>query len=253
MAIIKEPVYQQLNQELRELIRKGEYSVGEKFLTEREIASLYEVSRATANKALSNLVSEGLLDFKKGIGTFVSEDQLAFDLRNLVSFTQKVKAIGKLPTTTVLKFDKIDAAECADRIVESLGLNKTNRLWYIERVRLIDCEPVIYEYRYIPLSVIKRLDKLKLEGSLYELIKEKHKINIIGADQFLTADKVSAAEAKQLKVKVGEPVLVVEGTGIGEKTPVWYERTLYRSDIYKFHNRLSGYKDLGPAVGNFNL
>jgi DNA-binding transcriptional regulator YhcF (GntR family) len=66
----REPIYQQLNRILRELIG-GDFQIGDQFLTERKICQQYQVSRATANKALSNLVSEGLLEFKKGIGTFV--------------------------------------------------------------------------------------------------------------------------------------------------------------------------------------
>jgi DNA-binding GntR family transcriptional regulator len=54
---------------LRELLR----GLGERLLTERQICERFGVSRATANKALSNLVSEGVLEFRKGVGTFVRE------------------------------------------------------------------------------------------------------------------------------------------------------------------------------------
>ncbi|HAK47450.1 MAG TPA: phosphonate metabolism transcriptional regulator PhnF, partial [Spirochaeta sp.] len=58
--INKDPIYQQLNNELRELLTDDQFKVGDKFLTERMICDRYDVSRTTANKALSNLVSEGL-------------------------------------------------------------------------------------------------------------------------------------------------------------------------------------------------
>ena len=57
--LVKEPIYQQLNQELRTILRQ--YGAGDRFLTEREISARFAVSRATANKALSSLVSGGLL------------------------------------------------------------------------------------------------------------------------------------------------------------------------------------------------
>ena len=98
--IVREPIYQQLCRILRDLARSGEFTAGEKFLTEREIASRFNVSRATANKALSSLVSEGALEFRKGMGTYVRPGLIGYDLRALVSFTKKAKAAGKKPSTT---------------------------------------------------------------------------------------------------------------------------------------------------------
>ena len=69
--INKSPLYQQLNNALLKMIHKEKFQTGDKFLTERAICELFEVSRATANKALSSLVSGGILEFKKGVGTFI--------------------------------------------------------------------------------------------------------------------------------------------------------------------------------------
>ena len=76
-----------------------EFTIGGKFLTERAICGRFEVSRATANKALSNLVSEGLLEFKKGVGTFLKSKPPEEDIQSLASFTRNAIAAGKVPTT----------------------------------------------------------------------------------------------------------------------------------------------------------
>jgi GntR family transcriptional regulator len=93
-AIVRDPVYQQLNQRLRRLAGK-EFRAGQQFLTEREIVHRYSVSRATANKAVASLVSEGLLEFRKGVGTFVRQPAISYDLRSLVSFTEKARAVAR--------------------------------------------------------------------------------------------------------------------------------------------------------------
>jgi DNA-binding GntR family transcriptional regulator len=74
--LVRDPIYQQLNQALRDMLRNKEFQVGEKFPTERQICEQFGVSRATANKALSNLVAEGVLEFRKGVGTFVRHTRL---------------------------------------------------------------------------------------------------------------------------------------------------------------------------------
>ena len=59
--LVRDPVYKQLNDALRRLIAAGEFTRGTKFLSEREIGQRFSVSRATANKALSTLVAEGVV------------------------------------------------------------------------------------------------------------------------------------------------------------------------------------------------
>jgi GntR family transcriptional regulator len=58
MTRLKNPIYCQINDKLRELIRGGEFKAGDKFPAEREIGERFSVSRVTANKVVSNLVAE---------------------------------------------------------------------------------------------------------------------------------------------------------------------------------------------------
>ena len=85
-ALVKDPVYLQLNRALRELILNGQISVGDRFPTERQVSADFGVSRPTANKAISSLVAEGILESRRGMGTFVRARPLEYDLKSLVSF-----------------------------------------------------------------------------------------------------------------------------------------------------------------------
>src|SRR5512140_3531331 len=147
--LVKEPIYQQLNGRLRLLIGSDECPRGSQFLTERQICERFGVSRATANKALSNLVSEGLLEFRKGVGTFVRGRALDYNLRALVSFTEKALAAGKRPTTEVLDFESTLARDVLDDVPQILEVAPDSALYYMERLRLADGLPVILEKRYI--------------------------------------------------------------------------------------------------------
>ncbi|WP_319404937.1 FadR/GntR family transcriptional regulator [uncultured Desulfosarcina sp.] len=61
----------QVFDQLRELIFRGEFKAGEKILTERELAEAFGVSRTSVRDAVNKLVVMGLLDQKQGQGTFV--------------------------------------------------------------------------------------------------------------------------------------------------------------------------------------
>lgn len=91
------PLYQQVALHIRQLIVSGEMTVGTQLAPHRQLATDYGVSIMTINKALSGLVSEGVLHSRVGRGTFVavrpvpsgalpkSDRMLGFVLRDLSS------------------------------------------------------------------------------------------------------------------------------------------------------------------------
>jgi DNA-binding LacI/PurR family transcriptional regulator len=90
------PLYQQVALDLRRKIMSGQMPVGMQLQSHRALAVSYGVSIVTINKALSGLVSEGILHSRVGRGTFVAvrpaaagpsrdHETLGFVLRDLSS------------------------------------------------------------------------------------------------------------------------------------------------------------------------
>ena len=179
--LVKEPIYQQLNSRLRALVSSGETPVGSQFLTERQISERFQVSRATANKALSNLVSEGLLEFHKGVGTFVRGRALDYNLRALVSFTDKALAAGKKPSTEVIEFKTVAVRDVLDEVPDILEVGPDEALFYMERLRLADGMPVILERRYVVARYCPGLSKADVTQSLYAVWTHRYQLPIEGA------------------------------------------------------------------------
>jgi DNA-binding GntR family transcriptional regulator len=92
---------------------------------------------------LASLVSEGFLEFRKGLGTFVRRDMIDYDVRSLVSFTEKARAAGKKPSTELLTFGKLTAAEMDESLHAALAVKPADELWELDRIRLADGVPVI--------------------------------------------------------------------------------------------------------------
>src|SRR5579872_4711907 len=233
MVLVRQPIYLQLNGALRSLLGSGEFKGGAQFLTEREVSQRFDVSRATANKALSNLVSEGLLEFKKGIGTFVRGGVLDYDLRSLVSFTEKASSSGKKPTTRVLSFKPVPAGDVGRSVAWALQVRASDPVYQVERLRLADGVPVILERRIIVAEHCPGLTRADLAGSLYALWTERFHLEIAGADQTIRATSLEAGDAALLGVPIGAAGLVVRSLGVlSANRPLWWERTLYRGDAY---------------------
>ena len=61
------------------------------------------------------------------------------------------------------------------------------KLFYMERVRLKDGTPVIFERRYVAGALCPGLKEEDVSGSLYRLLGERYGLTIEGADQSIRA------------------------------------------------------------------
>ena len=244
--LVRDPVYQQLNELLQRLIRSGEFKAGQQFLTEREVSDRFGISRVTANKALSHLVVAGLLEFRKGVGSFVRDGVLDYDLQSLMSFTRKAKLAGKRPETRVLRFRSLKAGEADETVQAALRLTRSEALYYFERLRLADSEPVILERRHLVARYCPGLTRALVKGSLYDLLTGRYGLSVTTVDQTLQAISLSEGDARLLRVPAGAASLRVRAVGQAD-SPLWLEETLYRGDRYEFRNALSTKR---PRPGN---
>lgn len=95
------PIYLQVIQELKKQMVKGELKPGEKMPSNRELALLYKVNQNTAARIYREMESAGYCYTRRGIGTFVSEEEdmfqnmkkeMAEDL--LKTFMKEMKDLG---------------------------------------------------------------------------------------------------------------------------------------------------------------
>ena len=66
------PIYLQIAEEVRTQILSGDLSDGDRLTSTTEYATQYRINPATANKAITLLVDEGLAVKRRGIGMFVA-------------------------------------------------------------------------------------------------------------------------------------------------------------------------------------
>lgn len=66
------PIYYQLKLAIKKKIETGEFRPGERIPTEQELCDRYGISRTPVRQALKELVYEGLLVRRRGLGTFVA-------------------------------------------------------------------------------------------------------------------------------------------------------------------------------------
>lgn len=90
--------------QLARAVEDGRFAPGARLPPERELALLADVSRVTARKAVGRLRDQGLLEARRGAGSFVRlpAPKVEPSPSRLTSFTETMRARGREPSSTVL-------------------------------------------------------------------------------------------------------------------------------------------------------
>jgi GntR family transcriptional regulator len=95
-------LYRQIKQDLMRRIEQGELRPGEVLPSEAELGERYGVSRPTLRQATQDLIREGLLVVRRGVGTFVAQPRIRQQLGSVLGFTDKMANQGRHASTHVL-------------------------------------------------------------------------------------------------------------------------------------------------------
>ena len=68
------PIFLQIKEQLEDSILEGSLGANERVPSTNEFAAFYQINPATAGKGINELVAEGILFKKRGVGMFVTED-----------------------------------------------------------------------------------------------------------------------------------------------------------------------------------
>jgi GntR family transcriptional regulator len=231
------PRYLQLKEILREKVRSGEWVPGDLIPSERELSEQYGISRMTTRQAITELVNEGVFYREQGRGTFVSRRRITQQLMRLTGFTEDISARGQKPSTRVLAAHMIPADEL---VAERLGIAPTEPIYYLQRLRLADDEPLAIETSRLHFKGCEKLLDEDLEqNSLYQLLESKFGVMLMEAEQELDAGLAGPEEATLLNMAVGGSVLYIRRTTYTDRNqPIEYARSIYCGDKYTFYTRL---------------
>ena len=105
-----QPIYRQLRDLVVERIMDGSFAEGEAVPSVRQVASDYQINHLTVGKAYQELVDEGLLEKRRGLGMFVTSgarnsltnnEQERFLQDEVPAFAERVRILG-LPMNEVV-------------------------------------------------------------------------------------------------------------------------------------------------------
>jgi GntR family transcriptional regulator len=230
-------LYARIEETIAAEIAQGEYRPGDQLPTEDALLERFQVSRITVRRAIQNLVSRGLLEIRRGLGTFVLSPRIEAELTKLTGFVEDMNAAGRKATARVVSQGVVAASA---RVAERLRLSKGTKVMQIKRVRLGNGMPISFDETYLPLPLGKQIVRNDLRvHPIFTLLEEEYGVPLVEADYELEAVIASKAVAAALQIKVGSPIFQIERTSMTSgHQPVDYEVLSYRGDLVRFVTRL---------------
>jgi GntR family transcriptional regulator len=222
------PAYKRIQAEIRSEIDSGALRSGNLVPSERELARLHDVSLMTARHALASLEREGIVERRRGVGTFVAAPKIHFN--KLMSYTEQMGSRGLTPASKVLMAKVVDDEEEA---TARLSLAPRSRVLKLERLRhAAGGEPFALETCYLPADPFANLQSGKLENdSLFSTLQRDYQVELSYSDEEVDATAADPRTAELLGLPKRAPILRIRQVIFSTKGAVTlYVLGLYRSD-----------------------
>lgn len=220
--------------QLMELI--GGMAEGQALPPERRLASSWHVSRATLRRAIEGLVEEGILNRRRGSGTYLTRPRLSRRL-TMASFTEDMRRQGKVPSARALEFREHRADHATARM---LRIPVGDRVISFVRLRLADGEPMILELSTVTAELVPGLRRSDLESSWYEVLSDRYGIHVESATFEVTPILPERRVASWLDVPESQPCLQLSIVSFDDHGRVVEAgNAIYRGDAYSLSAHLT--------------
>jgi GntR family transcriptional regulator len=242
------PLHYQIRQQIALAIADGRLVPGDLLPPEEDLATQGSVSRTTIRQALAALVHEGLIERKRGKGSWVLEPRIDQQLIELTGFVEDMLSRGLEPEARVVSIEVISTDVV---VAEELGIPEGSQAVRIERVRLADRRPILFDVSHLPLEIGEQVIQEDLrQRPIFDILEGHLGVVLSEADYHIRAVAAKEPIAAHLRVRRGAPLLMIERTTYSrDGTPVDYENLYYRADRMTFSMRLTRGRTRPEAAG----
>lgn len=228
------PLYFQVSSAIEQAIRSGVIPPGARLENEIAIGQRLGLSRPTIRRAMQELVDQGLLVRRRGIGTQVVQGQVTRQVE-LTSLYEDLKSSHHEPGTRVLEHD-IRPADAS--VAQALGSPAGSDVVYVRRQRSTDGVPVAVLENYLPIEFADITSEQLEARGLYQILRARG-VAIRVANQRIGARRAHGDESELLDIDKGGPVLTMERVAFDSSgSAVEFGHHCYRPDMYSFSTTL---------------
>ncbi len=255
------PLYRQLADRIRDDIDSGVHAVAEKIPSENELANRFSIGRPTVRQATDLLVRQGMLERRRGSGTFVLPPSRSIDLFSLTGTSaalrkSELNACLELTIEPRHEYLKLNAEHKNEADVQpdaqdgkhnsTRSANAAVKFLRIERCAKVEGTPVLYETIWLSTDLFPDIQNHNLANqSLSALVRDVYFLEPSSADQTFFVISANDEQAKQLQTSTGAALLHVH-----RELHFGNNKSALHSDIVCLTDRFEFSQTLYPAHAN---
>lgn len=232
------PRYHQIAQTLRERISTSRQAPGERLDNQRSLAREFGVTLMTLRQALDLLERDGLIARRHGLGTFVARPAIDYDILQLRALAGDLSALGEDVAT---RFLRSHFAAADRRVAEALGLAEEAQVFVLERLRLVDGEPMSFQASYLPAALGAEVSRADLAVTpLRQVLTFKLGIEIAAARETVSAVPLERRAAHELGCRPGIAAFRSDRVSVSaDGTRIVYDRVFIPGDRFRITRNLT--------------
>ncbi|HIW30381.1 MAG TPA: GntR family transcriptional regulator [Candidatus Luteococcus avicola] len=220
------PLYHQLAEQWAAAIHSGALKPGDPFENELALVARLRLSRPTVRKAMDELVRQGLLVRRRGVGTHVAST-LNKRRDPLTPLFDRLLTTGRQPATEVLR---LQSSRPNPEAARQLGLAIGTPLVYLERLRRAEARPLVVLRSWLPPRFADVIADDFTDHGLYEVLGARGASQVVATQQ-VTARIPTLRERRLLDLTRRDAVLAVSWLSQdGDGNGLEYGLHTYRGD-----------------------
>ncbi|WP_309069668.1 phosphonate metabolism transcriptional regulator PhnF [Microbacterium sp.] len=213
-------------EELRADIAEGRLAVGDRLPSESALAERFGVNRHTARQALASLAADGLVESRRGSGTFVTGGSV--HVHRIGMRTRLSTSLGDRHSSAGRVLESATEPAPAD-VAARLGMATGAPAVRVEALRTVDGEPIALATRWFdPALLPDGAAALRRTSSVTAALRASGVDDYVRASTVVAARHATASEAELLALDPGAIVLVTESLDtLVDGTPLQHQITRF--------------------------
>lgn len=132
----------QVFEQLRDMIYRGEIGAGERLMSERDMSALFKVGRPTIRTAVQRLIHQGMVESRRGVGIFVLDQHKIIEKRPLLQAlngeTFSIADIQEIRMALEIKSAELAAQRATEEDLRMIkkGLDRMSKELMEQKIRI---------------------------------------------------------------------------------------------------------------------
>ncbi|MBN1538208.1 MAG: GntR family transcriptional regulator [Anaerolineales bacterium] len=235
----KVPYYHQLKQAILNTIDLGGLKPGDMLPGEFALAEHLGISRLVVHRALRELVTDGVLERKRAVGTFVAMPvKREFMVEGSLFSLSEGLAKSELDYSNRILTQEVIPG--VGEVLQALKLNEDSQVVHLISLRYIREFPFAMEEMFFPYTRFPAMATHDLNNaSTYKTLKKIYDAYPCEAVDRVSADGATRFEASLLDIRINHPVLKLKRVAFDKSgEPVEYALVTFHADRYQIVSRV---------------